>query len=139
MKIRITTIVLAIVALLLVLIPRISHSQTSVSLGVALPSPVPSIPITNSSEPDSPCFYRQADGAIVDLQSICGTGSTTMPVSGGMVQPKSSGMVNARSAPTNPAMEITPPDDPGVLYLSGSGASDPAATAASQAEQKAAR
>jgi hypothetical protein len=115
MKIRIMTIVLAIVALLLVLIPRISYSQTS--------------------ETDSPCFYRQADGTIVDLRSICGTGSTTTPLPGGMVRSTPSGGGTVPSNPrNNPAMNITPPNDPGVLYLSGSGASDPATAAASQAE-----
>jgi hypothetical protein len=139
LKVRMMTIVLAIVALLLVLIPRISYSQPPVSSGVALPSPTPPIPtapIGNSSATDSPCFYRQADGTIVDLSAICGTGSTATPLPSGLGRSGTGAVSGERSALANPAMNITPPNDPGVLYLSGSGGNDPAAIAASQAEKQ---
>jgi hypothetical protein len=67
MKRQIITIGLAIVALLLVLLPRIGYSQTPVSAV------------------DSPCFYRQADGTIVDLRSICGERSPSTPLPGRIV------------------------------------------------------
>jgi hypothetical protein len=121
LKIRMMTIVLAIAALILVLMPHISYSQTPVNLG---------------GEADSPCFYRQADGTIVDLSAICGTGSTATPLPSGSDRSGTGAVSNDRSTTTNPAMNITSPNDPGVLYLSGSGENDPAANAASQAEKQ---
>jgi hypothetical protein len=119
MKRQIITIGLAIVALLLVLLPRIGYSQPPVSSGG-----------------DSPCFYRQADGTIVDLRSICGERSPSTPLPGRIV-PSGNGVIPpSPSTPANPAMKITPPNDPGVLYLSGSGSADKAAGAASQAEKQ---
>jgi hypothetical protein len=118
MKRQIITIGLAIVALLLVLLPRIGYSQTPVSAG------------------DSPCFYRQADGTIVDLRSICGERSTAPPLPGRIVPSGNGAIPPSPSTPANPAMKITPPNDPGVLYLSGSGSADKAAGAASQAEKQ---
>jgi hypothetical protein len=129
LKIRIVTIVLVIVALILVLRPPMSYSQPPAT-GQLTTS------IGNPSETDSPCFYRQTDGTIVDLRSICGQRSTSTPSPGRMAPSGNGAIPQFPSTPTNPAMQITPPNDPGVLYLSGSGSDDRAAAAASRAEQK---
>jgi hypothetical protein len=113
---RIGLIILAIATALLILWPHTDQQR-----GFA------------QSSADSPCFYRSADGSVVDLQSICGqTPADGLPIVPGRITPTTPGNITQSS---NPAMQITPPDDPGVLYLSDSGGPDPDAIAASAAEQ----
>ncbi|OUC12364.1 MAG: hypothetical protein B0A82_23105 [Alkalinema sp. CACIAM 70d] len=79
---------------------------------------------------DSPCFYRKPDGTVVDLRKICRETDNGVMPSGAVPGNSNAAMTNRL---TNPAMQITPANDPGVLYLSNSGDSAPIA-AASAAE-----
>ncbi len=81
---------------------------------------------------EPPCFYQKSDGTVVDLRGICGKQAPPMP---NQVIQRPSAPVMPQSTTANPAMQITSPNDPGVLYLSGSGGDNPAAQAASRAEQ----
>ncbi|MBE9030323.1 hypothetical protein IQ266_11330 [filamentous cyanobacterium LEGE 11480] len=144
MKLRIISIALAITAMLFAVMPHVSHGkQPAAAINEPATSsivlPAPKLPESNlptstgesrsiaagiNLDSDSPCYYRKSDGTLVDLRSICGQQGNTAPT-------------NVGSTPVydNPAMRITPPNDPGVLYLSDSGQDDPAAQAASQAEE----
>lgn len=139
MKVRIISITLAIVAMLFTLLPHQSYGQQPdsaaqpVTSNIKLPTPVlpdeSGTPVVETvaaapTAADSPCFYTKSDGTVVDLRAICGQQSDAAPV------PAANGV-----AYDNPAMQITPPNDPGVLYISNSGDDDPAAAAASRAEE----
>jgi hypothetical protein len=115
---RIRLIILAIATALLILSPH-AGSQRSFA----------------QSPADSPCFYRTADGTVVDLQTLCGqTAPGAVPIAPVSLPNTSVAPGNITNV-VNPAMQITPPDDPGVLYLSNSGGPDQGAIAASAAEQ----
>jgi hypothetical protein len=147
MKLRTMSLLLALLVLVLVVMPHRSDGRSLAALpshnlpetsGVILPAPMMSGNAAGSidgSAADAFCFYRQTDGTVIDLSAICGDGAAALPLLERPV-PNSSGALAPRSSELNPAMQITPPNDPGVLYLSGSGGPDAAAQAASQDEQQ---
>jgi hypothetical protein len=146
MKLRTMSLVLVLV-LVLVLMPHSSYGRSPAALpsnnspvtsGAILPTPMMSGDEAGAiagSATDALCFYRQTDGTVIDLSAICGGGSAALPLRDSTV-PLGTGALAPRLSEINPAMQITPPNDPGVLYLSGSGGHDAAAQAASQGEQQ---
>jgi hypothetical protein len=147
MKLRTMSLLLALLVLVLMLMPHSSYGRSPAALpsnnspetsGVILLAPMMSgnaMGSIDGSVADALCFYRQIDGTVIDLSAICGDGSAALPLLEGTV-PLGTGAVAPRLSEVNPAIQITPPNDPGVLYLSGSGGPDAAAQAASQSEQQ---
>lgn len=150
MKKQISLIGLAIISLLIVLFVHLWQPTPSYSTesdrammvpNTQVAAPAPSAPaetlaqeqvsqIAQNRGEDSPCFYRKPDGTVVDLRKICReTDNGVMP--SGAVPGNSNAAMTHRL--TNPAMQITPANDPGVLYLSNSG--DPAPIAAASATE----
>ncbi len=114
-------VVMGILTLVMILIPHRSYGKE--------------IPIKDS---DSPCFYYKSDGSMVDLRAICDQSSVQAPNPGGprsTLSPTSSQGQPSSTLEVNPAMKITPPNDPGVLYVSGSGGIDRGGQLASQHER----
>jgi hypothetical protein len=129
MKRYIFAVILGIFTFVMILMPHRSYSKE-------IPANFnQATPINNS---DSPCFYYKSDGSVVDLRAICGTSSIETPHSSGAtstLSPTSSQNQSSSKVEVNPAMKITRPNDPGVLYISGSGGIDRGAQLASQAER----
>jgi hypothetical protein len=85
-----------------------------------------------------PCFYQKSDGTTVDLGHLCGqrSGGRSRPNSTPQ-NPTAPSMV--QSGNSNPAMQITAPNDPGVLYISDSDSNNAGVKAAQESELRGGR
>ena len=138
MKRSLIAIMIVILTLLITLMPHRSYSQD-----IANPNSMandrailPNNAAYSIAQEDSLCFYRKADGTIVDLRSICGKPSVTPSASKGGSSPSQPSGQTSGPISENPAMRINKPNDPGVLYISGSGGNDAASQKASQQEHR---